>query len=141
MSYLMEATLPSYVYADINRNWKLQPEDTVTDLLSLRQKILFVIATYKGTRKYRERFGSHVQKYLFEPFDQRTAGWIQSSIFQAIEDPANDLLEDVQLINVVVTPDFRTSSYYVKLQWRAIKLDAAASKISDTFAFNLRSLA
>lgn len=127
------------IYSDISFKWKMEPDDSVTDLHSLRQKILFILATYIGSRKWRETFGSHVEKYLFEPFDDTTAGWIKSSIAQAIKEPANGIHQDVVVVKIQVIPDSSTRTYWTQIVWRAPKLEGASTR-NDTISFNMRHL-
>lgn len=122
------------IYSDINMDIKLELRDTVQDMDSITQKILFVIGTRKGSRKYRERFGSLVMRDLFEPFDDNTAGWIQTHIRNAIEDPDNGLTDDVTEVRVNV---FRSvnQTYECRVSWRVPLLETR-----DSISFAMRPL-
>lgn len=109
------------IYSDINMDIKIELRDTVQDMDSITQKILFVIGTRKGSRKYREKFGSDVYKDLFEPFDDDTAGWIQTHITNALEDVDNGLTNDVVDVNVVVYRSVN-QTYECSVMWRVPKL-------------------
>lgn len=116
--------LPSIdvVYSDMSAKICMVASDTVQNYNSIDQKIMFVIGTQKGSRKYRPLFGSDVLKYLFEPFDDVTADWIQTYTRVALEDPANGLTEDVTDINCSV---FRSTNqdYLVIIQYRCPRLE------------------
>ena len=122
------------VYSDISMDIKIELRDTVQDMDSIMQKILFVVGTRKGSRKYRERFGSYVYQDLFEPFDDVTAGWIQTHIRNAIEDPDNGLTNDVTDVKVNV---FRSTdqTYECFISWRVPALET-----TDSINFAMRPL-
>ncbi|WOL24683.1 baseplate wedge subunit [Yersinia phage fHe-Yen9-02] len=123
-------------YSDIHADIKIQLLDTVQDIDSITQKILFIIGTRKGSRKWREKFGSNVYSQLFEPFDQQTAGWIQTYIRTAIEDPDNGLTDDVTDVNCLVVADSATMTFVCSVSWRCPKLEQ-----SNSINFAMRSLA
>ena len=114
------------VYSDISMDIKIELRDTVQDMDSITQKILFIIGTRKGSRKWRERFGSLVYSDLFEPFDDETAGWIQTHITSALEDPDNGLTNDVTEVNVTV---YRSTqqTYECSVSWRVPLLETTKS--------------
>ncbi|AXG66505.1 putative baseplate protein [Dickeya phage vB_DsoM_JA33] len=118
------------VYSDINMDIKMELRDTVQDMDSITQKVLFVVGTRKGSRKWREKFGSLVYKDLFEPFDDETAGWIQTHIRDALQDPDNGLTNDITNVYVRV---FRSEqqTYECYIAWRVPALE---DKDSVTFA-------
>lgn len=117
-------TLPKdTIYSDMGRSIGVSLIDTVLDHDSLVQKILYVIGTRKGSRKWRPKFGSDVAKYLFEPFDETTAGWIQTYSRLALEDPANGLVNDITDIQVIVQMA-QEQTYLCTIAYRAPKLEA-----------------
>lgn len=122
------------VYSDISMDIKIELRDTVQDIDAITQKILFVIGTRKGSRKWREKFGCLVYKDLFEPFDDNTAGWIQSHITDALEDFDNGLTNDVTDVAVVV---YRSTNqtYECSVTWRVPRLEQR-----DSINFALRPL-
>lgn len=121
------------VYSDINRDYLLEPIDTVVDGDSLTQKILFVLGVPLGSRKWRPLFGCRAGTRLFEPFDSTTARWIRSDIVEALEDVNNDLTEDVTNVSCTVVLG-ENQTYIVTLGWTEPKL-ARSNKTS----FYLRS--
>lgn len=113
-------------YSDISMDIKMELRDTVQDMDSITQKILFVIGTRKGSRKWREKFGSLVYQDLFEPFDDETAGWIKTHIQTALEDPDNGLNNDITDITVTV---YRSTqqTYECSIGWRVPLLETKES--------------
>jgi len=122
-------------YSDVNAWIKLENRDDVQDIDSITQKILFIIGTRKRSRKWRPNFGSDVYRQLFEPFDDTTAGWIQTYIKDALESPYNGLTADVTGINVEVVRKV-DQTYGVRIAYRVPKLET-----KKTIAFSMRSMA
>lgn len=122
-------------YMDINAYIKLENRDDVQDIDSIVQKILFIIGTRKRSRKWRHNFGTEVYRMLFEPFDDTTAGWIQTYIREALESPYNGLTQDVTGVNVSCerTVD---QTYRVKIGFRVPRLEQ-----DKTISFSMRSMA
>jgi len=109
------------VYSDISMDIKMELRDTVQDMDAITQKILFIIGTRKGSRKYREKFGSDVYRDLFEPFDDSTAGWIETHITNALEDVDNGLTADVTDVKVSVYRSVN-QTYECSVMWKVPKL-------------------
>lgn len=120
-------------YSGINADWKLEPSDTVQDFDSIFQDMLMAIGTRKGSRKWRERFGSYCYNHLMEPFDEITADWLKTSIVDALEDPYNGLTKDVTDVQCRVQLDHNTQSYYVTLWWSMPKLEKHRQKQTGNF--------
>ncbi|AQT28588.1 hypothetical protein YOLOSWAG_106 [Erwinia phage vB_EamM_Yoloswag] len=114
---------------------KLENRDTVQDIDSIVQKILFIIGTRRKSRKWRENFGTDVYTMLFEPFDDTTAGWIQTYIRDALESPYNGLTNDVTGINVSVERAV-DQTYLVSIAFRVPALEQ-----TKTVQFSMRSMA
>lgn len=110
------------VYSDMSMYICMGKSDTVQNYTALDQKIMYVIGTPRGSRKYRPRFGSDVIKYLFEPFDVVTADWIKTYIRVALEDPANGLTEEITDVGVAVYMTAQ-ETYLCVVQYRCPKLE------------------
>lgn len=122
-------------YSDVNAWIKLENRDDVQDMDSISQKILMIIGTRKRSRKWRPNFGSDVYRMLFEPFDDTTAGWIQTYIKDALESPYNGLTNDVTGINVEVVRKV-DQTYGVRIAYHVPKLED-----KKTISFSMRSMA
>ena len=120
------------VYSDINMDWTLEVIDTVVNGDSLTQKVLFVLGTRLRSRKWRPLFGCKAISRLFEPFDEVTASWIKTDLVTALEDPNNDLTNDITDIQAVVQLGTK-QTYICWVSWREPKLE----KRNDV-TFNLR---
>ena len=122
-------------YSDVNAWIKLENRDDVQDMDSITQKILMIVGTRKRSRKWRPNFGSDVYRQLFEPFDDTTAGWIQTYIKDALESPYNGLTDDVTGINVEVVRKV-DQTYGVRIAFNVPKLED-----KKTVSFSMRSMA
>lgn len=128
------------VYSDISASIRLESRDDVQNMDSIQQKILFIVGTRKRSRKWRPTFGCDVFRLLFEPFDDTTAGWIQTFIKEALESPANGLTQDVTSVNVDVTRRV-DSTYRVVVAYRVPKLEQTSVATDQSVSFSMRSLA
>jgi hypothetical protein len=122
------------VYSDINMDWTLEAIDTVVNGDSLTQKILFVLGTRLRSRKWRPLFGCNAPNRLFDPFDEVTASWIKTDLVNALENPNNDLVDDITDIRAVVQLGTK-QTYICWVSWREPKLEKA-----NEVKFNLRKL-
>jgi len=120
------------VYSDVSVDYGDASWTTVYDQDALTQKILMIIATPIGTRKWRPKFGSRIRSMLFEPFNNITASWIGSEVKSALESVYNGLSEDITNIKVVCKPDPTTDTYWVKIDWTEVKLSN-----QNSYQFNL----
>lgn len=114
------------VYSDISADVKMEVKDTVQDMDSITQKVLMIIGTRKGRRKWREKFGSNVYQRLFEPFDDNTAGWIKTDIETALTDYDNGLTNDVVDVAAYVVRS-TAQTYDCKITWRVPALETTNS--------------
>lgn len=93
---------PDVIYLDLSDKIGMSIVDTVIDEESIRQSVLYVLGTRKRSRKWRPEFGSTIAQYLFDPFDETTAGWISTYARIALEDPNNGLVGIISEIAVTV---------------------------------------
>lgn len=107
-------TSSRFTYTDI----KLESDDPSTDLVTDReaviQRILLVLGTTIRTRWRRPRFGTDVEKLLFDPLDSETAGEISSRLSTAISNPHNGL-QDIDLAGIEVIPDVDNQQFFCNL--------------------------
>lgn len=103
------------IYSDVNQQADLQPFDIVTNIDEAVQRVLLVLATPKGSRWKRYKFGSLVSTYLFDPLDNTTATKIRHEIEDCLTDPENDL-QDIVISDIEVIPDYTNQQYYVNMR-------------------------
>lgn len=116
------------IYSDINKNADLQPFDIVTNIDEATQRLLLVLATKKGSRWKRYRFGCNVGEFLFEPLDPTTANRIQNEIEDCLLDPENDVY-DIKIERLEVIPDYDNQQYYVNMQITVPALDVGSTTV------------
>ena len=103
------------VYSDVNKQADLQPFDIVLNIDEAVQRVLLVLATPKGSRWKRYKFGSLVGTFLFDPLDNTTATKIRHEIEDCLTDPENDL-SDIIISQIEVIPDYQNQQYYVNMR-------------------------
>ena len=116
-------------YSDINFRVLDKPEELVIDAESINQNILAIFQTPIGSKWFRPKIGSNVEKYLFEPIDETTSRNIRDEMISTLEDNSEFR---VQFDEVLVIPDPSNAQYYVKITYSVPTLDN-----KYTFNFNL----
>lgn len=123
-------TLPDVNYIDIDKDAYLKQSNLVSGLAEAMQRYMIVLATPKGTRWKRPKFGCYIQNLLFEPFDQETADKIASELVDCTTDMHNDIADIKPTVEIVL--DYESTSYWVNL-----KIDVLNRGTTST-EFNLR---
>jgi phage baseplate assembly protein W len=104
----------NYVYSDFDIELPRQNDGDITkdtDLDSVRNSIINILQTKKGSRRMLPTFGCDLDTMLFEPMDDRTAHWIGTEILGAIEiwEPR------VILQNINVYPSYDNNQYDIRV--------------------------
>lgn len=63
---------------------------------NVKSKIVFLLSTKKGSRIYHPEFGLNLEKYLFEPLDQKTI----MAIKQEIQEATSKFIGNVQIESI-----------------------------------------
>lgn len=126
-----------YLLSDVSIDYSDGPSDTVVNENSVIQKLLVVFGTPVGSRKRYEDFGARTVTHLFEPFDSVTAGWIGTSLREAVDNPANDLQELIAEFRVKVFPDKETQTYACQCTFRIRLPNSEVNKTATSLNFNL----
>lgn len=71
-------------YSDINQE-KTTQQPLVEGVEAVRQSILNILNTPKGTRFFMPEFGSNLHKILFEPMNQTTELMLMNEIYVALK--------------------------------------------------------
>lgn len=119
------------LYSDVNL-WAgvLSPYIILVNESAVNQNILVLCDTPVGSKWFRPRNGTAVLAYLFEPFDDKTAGAIEIELGAMLR---NNDENRVIIHKVEVIPDWNNMRYYVEIKYSAPGLDL--NKVS--FAFYL----
>jgi len=102
-----------YQYFDIAFDPKLNylgDISIVTDLGAIKQSLINILNTPKGSRLMLPSFGCNVKGFLFEPYDEITARSIAIEIKEAFEQHEPRII--IQKVNVTLNTGFNYSSMY-----------------------------
>jgi len=108
-----------YVYSDFNMELPRQNNGDIErniDIDSIRNSIVNILQTKKGSRRMLPAFGSLLDQMLFEPMDQTTSHWIGSEILNSIEvwEPR------VSIDNINIFPNYDNNQYDIDLTFRVV---------------------
>ncbi len=104
-------------YTDFSINAGVDGKEIVTDADVIKQEIMHVLATSKGSRLGRKHFGCYIRKFLFDPLSVGIANKIRTEIRMSLNHPENKI-NGVTLGKVEVIPDFDNSLYYVNIRFK-----------------------
>ncbi len=97
----------------------------ITNEQAILESIMNIIATEPGERVMYPDFGCSLRKYLFEPIDEITSGYIRKEIFTSVEkyEPRIERLE------VIVEPNEDENSYNINIifQMKVLKTQKSIS--------------
>lgn len=121
----------SIIFSDVN--FFLSPADNYTlvyDEDSIKNSVLTILRTAKGSRPFQRNFGTSLLNLVFEPLNNLTAARIRTELFEAItsEEPR------LSITNLIVRVDENLDSYYVNLEGSIPRLNGRAFSL----AFNLK---
>ena len=117
-------------FKDISMSFQANPLNY--DLIALKNEsaiarsIRNLVYTVPGERFFNERLGSRISQSLFENIDELSASTIQSEIRSTIEfyEPR------VELISVVVSPNYDNNEFNVTIQYKIIGIDVLPQQLS-----------
>jgi phage baseplate assembly protein W len=104
----------------------LNLEELVLDSDSINQNLIAIFETPPGSKWFRPELGSMIERFLFEPIDEITAGKIRSEISTVLEQNG-----EYRLIfnEILVIPDPSNARYYVKITY-------SVPTLQNRFSFN-----
>lgn len=126
--------LPNIFYRDLSLDPTVDSMgdiSTVTNLDSIKQSLIMMLNTAKGTRIFLPDYGCRVKGFLFEPFDQNTATQIGTEIQETIKnyEPRVDIISiNVNMLN-------QTTTYEIQVTYRVVN-----TQITDSFKITLDKL-
>lgn len=117
-------------FKDLSMSFEANPLNY--DLIGLKNETAIarsvrnLVLTIPGERFFNQELGSDVNQSLFENLDEITATQIQNQIETtlAFYEPR------VDLVKVVVTPDYDNSNFYVTINYRIIGIDSIPQQLS-----------
>jgi phage baseplate assembly protein W len=119
----------SKAFRDVSATFKVNPINL--DLIVLRNEnaiarsLRNLIFTVPGEKPFQPTIGSNISQLLFEPLDKLTASTIQTEI----EDTINNYEPRVNLIEVIVTPNFDSNEFDCKINYEIIGIDVPVQQL------------
>ena len=117
-------------FKDISMTFQVNPLNY--DLIGLKNEsaiarsIRNLVLTYPGERFFNENLGSKVSRSLFENMDEISASVIQDEITNTI----NNYEPRVNLIDVVVSPNYDENEFNVTINYRIVGIDVLPQQLS-----------
>jgi phage baseplate assembly protein W len=102
----------------------------IQDVNSIKQSIITILYTTKGSRVFLPEFGCSLVQYLYNPIDLITSRNIENEISSAIFYWENRVI----ITSLEVQPDPENQQYYVSMEY-----DIPTLTYADGVAFNLRT--
>ena len=119
-------------FKDISMTFQVNPLNY--DLIALKNEtaiarsIRNLVFTYPGERFFNQNLGSNISRSLFENLDDITASIIKDEITNTI----NNYEPRVNLIQVLVTPNYDAGEFNVTINYRIVGIDVLPQQL--TFA-------
>jgi phage baseplate assembly protein W len=117
-------------FKDLSMSFQVNPINY--DLIALKNEsaiarsIRNLVLTYPGERFFNENLGSKVSRSLFENIDE-----ISSSVIKdEIENTINNYEPRVDLIDVIVDPDYDNNNFNVTVNYYIIGIDVLPQQLS-----------
>lgn len=86
------------------------------DDAAVKQAVLNILLTNKGERLYDTQYGSNIRSFLFEPLDFATSSTIRDRILDSLSRYERRL----NILNLLVEPDFANNGFNVLLEFNII---------------------
>ena len=117
-------------FKDISMTFQVNPLNY--DLIGLKNEsaiarsVRNLVFTLPGERFFNENLGSKVSRSLFENMDEISASVIQDEITNTI----NNYEPRVNLIDVVVSPNYDENEFNVTINYRIVGIDVLPQQLS-----------
>jgi len=117
-------------FKDLSMSFQVNPINY--DLIALKNEtaiarsIRNLVLTYPGERFFNQNLGSNIGRALFENIDDISA----STIKDEIENTINNYEPRVDLINVVVDPDYDNNNFNVTINYNIVGIDVLPQQLS-----------
>ncbi len=125
----MPAQRVSQGFKDVSATFKINPINddiiVIKNANAIARSIRNLVFTVPGEKPFEPTLGSRVTQLLFENLDTLTASAIQSEI----ENTINSFEPRVNLLNVIVTPNFDDNEFNCNIEYEIIGIDAQAQQL------------
>jgi phage baseplate assembly protein W len=117
-------------FKDLSMSFQVNPINY--DLIALKNEsaiarsIRNLVFTYPGEKFFNENLGSKVSRSLFENIDEISASVIKDEI----ENTINNYEPRVNLIDVIVSPNYDNNEFNVTVNYRIVGIDVLPQQLS-----------
>jgi phage baseplate assembly protein W len=117
-------------FKDLSMSFQVNPINY--DLIALKNEsaiarsIRNLVLTYPGERFFNQNLGSKVSRSLFENIDDISASIIKDEI----ENTINNYEPRVNLIEVIVDPDYANNNFNVTVNYSIVGIDVLPQQLS-----------
>jgi phage baseplate assembly protein W len=117
-------------FKDLSMSFQVNPLNY--DLIALKNEsaiarsVRNLVLTQPGERFFNENLGSKVSRSLFENIDEISASIVKDEI----ENTINNYEPRVNLIDVIVTPNYDEGEFMVTIQYRIVGIDSLPQQLS-----------
>jgi phage baseplate assembly protein W len=117
-------------FKDISMSFQVNPLNY--DLIGLKNEsaiarsVRNLVFTQPGEKFFNQNLGSRVSRSLFENIDEISASIIRDEI----ENTINNYEPRVELIDVIVSPNYDQNEFNVTIQYRIIGIDVLPQQLS-----------
>jgi len=91
-------------------------KSTYTTKDQIKSNLINLLLTAKGERVMNPNFGCDIKRQLFENITEET----QQNIINSIVEAVNTFMPEIQLINIVVSPDIDFNTVNVTIDYKII---------------------
>jgi phage baseplate assembly protein W len=117
-------------FKDVSMSFQVNPLTydliTISNETAIARSIRNLILTQTGERFFNEELGSEIKRALFNNMDIISADAVKSQISTVI----NAYEPRVELIEVLVEPDFDNNTFNVSISYRIIGIDVLPQQLS-----------
>jgi phage baseplate assembly protein W len=117
-------------FKDLSMSFQVNPINfdiiAIKNETAIARSVRNLVLTYPGERFFNQNLGSKVSRSLFENIDDISA----STIKDEIENTINNYEPRVDLINVVVDPDYDNNNFNVTINYYIIGIDVLPQQLS-----------
>ena len=117
-------------FKDISASFQINPLNNdliaVTNTNAIARSVRNLILTKKGEKPFEPNLGSGVYDLLFENMDKQTASVIRDEIILVLE----NYEPRIEIIEVLVKPNYEEASMDVTLQYEIVGIDVPAQELT-----------
>jgi len=117
-------------FKDLSMSFQINPINydliAIKNETAIARSIRNLVLTYPGERFFNQNLGSKVSRSLFENIDDISASIIKDEI----ENTINNYEPRVNLIEVIVDPDYDNNNFNVTVNYNIVGIDVLPQQLS-----------